>query len=557
LGWLFEYFAFFYLSCLVFNPLGVSVARALTTTVNDGPVFVPINDLSCGAPVTRNIAVVANVVIADVNVGVNLNHTRRSDARVTLTSPAGTTVVLIAGAGLGAPTVASPDDYDNYDIMLDDTAIGSIYDNSNDSVGFPYYDRQPAPAGTPARPHELLSAFKGQNSAGTWVLRICDTRAGETGFYNRAQLIITSANPNSVSGNVFTDYNDNGVRGAGDTGVAGITVTAYDATGAIVASAVTNATGGYTLAIPNGTQVRVEFTGIPATLRPGAFGRDSGTTVQFVTSPSAGVDLGLSKPDEYCQNNPFLVMPCYVNGDPLGGGSSGATDAMVSIPNSAYGRADDTVEQHLATNSQIGATWGLAYQRSTNTVFAAALAKRHSGFGALGGGGIYAIVVNPVTGASTSVSTFVDIDSFAGVDDGALDDTARGLPAISATPNNDPAAWDAVGKQAIGDMDIGAADDTLWLINLTDRTLYSLDIGIPAVAPATYSTATAITLPPARQPARQAMCDRGRWKCIKAMYTWAWCVLLKAPRTSITCGHTSFVPVNLRLARGRSCMNSR
>ena len=480
----------------LFNPMGVSVARALTTTVNDGPVFAPITDLSCGAPLTRNIAVAANVVISDINVGVNLNHTRRSDVRVTLTSPAGTTVVLISGGGLGAPTIASPDDYDNYDIMLDDTAVGSIYDNSNDSVGFPYYDRQTAPPGTSARPYELLSAFKGQNSAGTWVLRICDTSAGQTGFYNRAQLVITSANPNTVSGNVFTDYNDNGVRGAGDTAVAGITVTAYDATGAVVASAVTNASGGYTLAIPNGTQVRIEFTGIPAALRPGAFGRDSGTTVQFVTSPSAGVDLGLSKPDEYCQNNPFLVMPCYVNGDPLGGGSSGATDAMVSIPNSAYGRANNTVEQILATNAQIGATWGLAYQRSTNTVFAAALAKRHSGFGSLGGGGIYAIVVNPVTGASTSVSTFVDIDTFAGVDDGALDDTARGLPAVSATPNNDPNAWDAVGKQAIGDMDIGASDDTLWLINLTDRSLYSLDIGIPAVAPATYNTATAITLPP-------------------------------------------------------------
>jgi LPXTG-site transpeptidase (sortase) family protein len=479
-----------------FNPLGATVAHALTTTVNDIPgAAVAIADLSCAAPVTRNIAVAASVVISDINVGVNINHARRSDVRVTLTSPAGTTVVLIAGAGLGAPTVASPDDYDNYDIMLDDTAIGSIYDNSNDSVGFPYYDRQPAPVGTSARPYELLSAFKGENSAGTWVLQICDTRAGTTGTYNRSQLVITSADANTISGTVFTDYNDNGIRGAGDTGVSGVTVTAYNAAGAVVATTVTDATGGYTLAIPNGTQVRIEFTGIPATLRPGAFGRDSGTTVQFVTSPAAGVDLGLSKPDEYCQNNPFLVMPCYVNGDPLGGGSAGTTDALVSLPYSAYGRTDNTIEQTLATNSQIGTTWGMAYQRSTSTIFASALAKRHSGFGSLGAGGIYAIVVNPQTGASISVSTFVDIDTFPGLDDGALDDTARGLPAVAATPNTDPSAWDAVGKQSIGDMDIGASDDILWLINLTDRTLYSLDIGIPAVAPATFATSTAITLP--------------------------------------------------------------
>jgi hypothetical protein len=217
--------------------------------------------------------------------------------------------------------------------------------------------------------------------------------------------------------------------------------------------------------------------------------------VQFVTSPAAGVSLGLASPQDYCQNNPFLVMPCYVNGDPLGGGSAGTVDVLVSIPNSAYGRADNTVEKTLAIGSQIGATWGLAYQRATNTVFAGALAKRHAGFGPLGGGGIYAIVVDPVTGNSVSVSNFVDIDTFAGLDDGALDDTVRNLPATAATPNEDPAAWDAAGKEAIGDMDIGSNDDTLWLINLADRTLYSMFIGIPASAPAGVSTTTPITLP--------------------------------------------------------------
>jgi LPXTG-site transpeptidase (sortase) family protein len=479
------------LSAMLLNLFGrpVQVAYALTTTVNDIPgAAIAIPDASCGAPLTRTINVAAGVVIADINVGINVNHAVRSQIRVTLTSPSGTTVVLIPGTGFGSPTVASPDNYDNYDVMLDDTSVGSLYDNDNDAFGFPYFDRT-------ARPSELLSAFKGENAAGNWTLQICDTLAGTVGAYNRSQLVITSADPNTVSGTVFTDYNQNGMRGAGDTGVAGVTVTAYDSTNAVVDTATTNASGNYTLAIPNGTQVRVEFSTIPATLRPGAFGRDSGTTVQFTTSPAAGLDMGLSKPDEYCQNNPFLVMPCYVNGDPLAGGTAGTATVLYSIPNSAYGRTDTTVSQPLATGSQIGATWGMAYQRSTNTVFAAALAKRHAGFGPLGGGGIYSIVVNPLTGAAVSVSNFVDVDSFAGVDDGALDDTARGLPASSPTPNTDPAAWDAVGKQAIGDMDIGASDDTLWLINLTDRTLYSLFIGIPASVPAGYSTATPITLP--------------------------------------------------------------
>ncbi len=463
----------------------VRVAYALPTNVNDipgAPVAIPD-----GACISRTINVAASVVISDINVGVNVNHAVRSQISATLTSPAGTVVVMIPGAGFGSPTVASPDNYDNYDVMLDDTSSGSIYDNSDDAPGFPYFDRT-------ARPVNLLSAFKGENAAGNWTLQICDTLAGTAGTYNRAQLAITSADLNTVSGTVFTDYNDNGMRGSGDTGVAGVTVTAYDSTGAVVGiPVITNPTGGYTLPISNGTPVRLEFTNIPSGLSPGAFGRDSGTTVQFVTSPAAGVDMGLSKPDEYCQNNPFLVMPCYINGDPLlAGSTAGTASVLYSIPYSAYGRADTTVTQSLATGVQIGATWGLAYQRETNTVFASALAKRHSGFGPLGGGGIYKIVVNPVTGAQVSVASYVDIDSF-GIDDGPLDDTARGLPAIATTPNNDPVAWDAVGKQSIGDMDIGADDNTLWLINLTDRTLYS--IIIPAIgAPTAYATATPITL---------------------------------------------------------------
>ena len=462
------------------------VAYALPTTVNDIPVAaIAIPD---GACISRTINVTANVVVSDINVGINVNHATRSQISATLTSPAGTVVIMIPGAGFGSPTVASPDDYDNYDVMLDDTSAGSIYDNSNDAPGFPYYDRI-------ARPSNLLSAFKGENAINNWTLQVCDTLAdGTTGTYNRAQLAITSADPNTISGTVFTDYNDNGMRGSGDTGVAGVTVTAYDATGAVVATSTTDGLGNYTLSIPNGTQVRVEFSSIPTNLRPGAFGRDSGTTVQFVTSPAAGVDMGLSKPDEYCQNNPFLVMPCYINGDPLAAGSTaGTASVLYSIPYSAYGRADNAVTQSLATGVQIGATWGLAYQRETNTVFASALAKRHAGFGPLGGGGIYKIVVNPATGAQVSVASYVDIDSFAGIDDGPLDDTARLLPAISTQPNNDPAAWDAVGKESIGDMDIGADDNTLWLVNLTDRTLYS--IIIPAVgAPTGFATATPITL---------------------------------------------------------------
>lgn len=470
---------------LIFNMMASPPpARALTTTLTDATSSA-IADASCASPLTITFNVASALIVADLNVGLNISHTRRSDVRVTLTSPLGTTVVLISGGGLGSPTIASPDDYDNYDLLLDDTSPNSIYDNGDDTIAAPIFE-----ADRIAKPYELLSAFKGEDAQGTWILSICDTRSGTTGTYNQSKLVFTSADANTITGNVFTDYNDNGVRSSGDLPVSGIVVTAYNAAGIVVDSDTTNSSGNYSLNIPDGTAVRVEFTNIPSGLEPGAYGIDSGTTVQFVTSPAAGVDLGLSIPLDYCNNNPFLVMPCYINGDPLVAGSVATQTALVSIPYDAYGRYDATIEQPLATYAQIGATWGLAYQRSTATVFSGALAKRHSGLGPLGAGGIYAIEVDPATGTLVSVSNLVDITTL-GIPVGTLpSNAARGLSGTSTLPNTDPSGWDAVGKSAIGDMEMNSSDDGLWFMNLADQTLYELDI-----ATTTITETVPITLP--------------------------------------------------------------
>jgi len=472
--------------------VGVDVAFALTTTIDDIPAAVinipdPGVGASCTATITRTFNVATNpLIVSDVNIGINVSHLRRSDVRATLTSPSGTSVVLISGAGLGNPVVASPDDYDNYDVLLDDSSINSLYDNDNDLVAAPFYDRN-------AKPNQGLVAFKGENAFGNWTLTICDTRNGEIGAYNRSQLILTSADPNTVSGIVFTDYNDNGVREQGDVGVPGVLVTAYDSTGNQVAQTTTLPDGSYTftgLAVADGTQLRIEFTNIPSNLRPGAFGVDSGTTVQFVTSPAAGVDMGLAKPDEYCQANPWLVSPCYINGNPLVPGTAQNAKVLVSIPSDAYGRQDNGIENTLARGEEIGATWGLAFQRSTGTVFAGALAKRHAGLGPNGPGAIYSLVMNPADGTGSTPGLFVDLATL-GIPVGTLPtNIARGLLPTASQPNMDPTAWDAVGKVAIGDMDMGTDDTTLWVMNLFNQTLYAINVNTLAFTGYPITTTT-------------------------------------------------------------------
>ena len=91
---------------------------------------------------------------------------------------------------------------------------------------------------------------------------------------------------NEINGTVFLDYNNNGQQGASDIGVAGVTVSAYTSgSGIPISTALTGTDGTYTLSVPDGTEVRLEFTNIPVDLRPGAVGADFDSTVVFVTSP--------------------------------------------------------------------------------------------------------------------------------------------------------------------------------------------------------------------------------------------------------------------------------
>ena len=112
---------------------------------------------------------------------------------------------------------------------------------------------------------------------------------------------VVLAAPNEINGTVYLDYNDNGQRNANDTGVGGITVTAYDTNNTVVATTTTLPDGTYTLSVPDGTEVRIEFTNIPPGLFPGAVGNNSDSSVVFITSPLDNVDMGLNKPESYCQ----------------------------------------------------------------------------------------------------------------------------------------------------------------------------------------------------------------------------------------------------------------
>ncbi len=164
-------------------------AHAQTVITYTNTTTGAINDSTdCSTTVTRTFTVGTSYTVSDVNLGVYLTHSYRSDLRISLRSPLGTTVNIMGNTG-GAG--------DNLNDLFDDEAATSItaHDaNVTDSTTAPppySHSFSPGFSANPSGFATALSAFDGQNAQGTWTMVICDSVAQDTGNFLRADLYIT------------------------------------------------------------------------------------------------------------------------------------------------------------------------------------------------------------------------------------------------------------------------------------------------------------------------------------------------------------------------------
>jgi hypothetical protein len=178
-----------------------------------------------------------------------------------------------------------------------------------------------------------------------------------------------------------------------------------------------------------------------------------------------------------CTSETLIGTGCYVNGNPLAGGTSGTEAGFVVFD---YTNTGETGAKRMIAASQMGSTWGTAYGATKNTLYNSAILKRHVGYGSLGTGGIYAIDMNQATLAATPLIDLQTLGVNTGADTrtpsvGTVDD-ANELPINANQPSWDVLAFDAVGKRSLGGMDISADGNTLWVMNLFQRELVSVNI---------------------------------------------------------------------------------
>lgn len=293
----------------------------------------------------------------------------------------------------------------------------------------------------------------------------------------------------AISGTAFRDYDADGSQDSREPGLTGIQVQAINDAGAILATATTAADGTYSLTgIAPGTKVRVEFSGQPSYLKQGGNGAGAGSSVMFATEGDAGVDHGLNNPAEFCEANPQIATACQFYGrfDSTFANKGGLRVFGFNTSGFASERNDSVVgDPSLAPTSasfaKIGSTFGLAYQRESRSLFAAAFYKRASGFGPSGPGAIYRITPgadNQFGTADDDATTFLDLGAAAGTDV---------HPNVASTDplwQSDESAWTKIGKSSLGGIELSDDGQTLYVMNLEDRKLYVAPIGTTPTAPA-------------------------------------------------------------------------
>ncbi len=281
-----------------------------------------------------------------------------------------------------------------------------------------------------------------------------------------------------IGGNVYKDFNNSGTRDSTEkyNGVAGVTVKAYDCDGNIVGTTTTDAFGNYKFTGMPAGKVRIEFGTLLTGLKPASAGVDNGTSTQFVTAPDCTVDFGVNNPNEYCQDNPLVTVPCYIQG-PLAGhvlvtfpyNYSADKDGNINGSNTAFpSRTASLSPTSIAENELIGTVYGIAYNPLDKFIYEGAFVKRKAQLGPLSGqstGAIYR-----VNAAGGSPTVFADLNTIFG----AGTSGANPHPIATANFNDDSPTNPFVFKSGFGDIEISSDFKKLYAVNLKDKTVYVL-----------------------------------------------------------------------------------
>ncbi|MFI9080052.1 SdrD B-like domain-containing protein [Streptomyces sioyaensis] len=237
-----------------------------------------------------------------------------------------------------------------------------------------------------------------------------------------------------------------------------------DATGKVVVSGSTVLSGGrYRVDVSVPAPYSDYLRAAPASTAENHF--DSFTSfVDVSDGKNASVVTGVWDPADYTLPDSRYFVPVQ------NGANGTDTRALVAFGTKIRGTcpAEVSCPATLATQAQVGTTFGLAYDKYRSRLFQSAFARRYAPYGPKGNGAIYTV---PVSGSGAP-------ELFAQVPGAAV------TPHDTADLNKDPGFTDAPGKESIGGLALSEEGSTLYAVNLLTRSLVSFHAtGATASAP--------------------------------------------------------------------------
>ncbi len=267
----------------------------------------------------------------------------------------------------------------------------------------------------------------------------------------------TQCSDGIIEGSVFLDENVNGGFESSENGVSGKLITLFDETGSIIATEFTNSSGNYQFSgLTNDDSYRVEVSFIQG-YNSSHIGTDHLSDIRNVSVPACNVNFGLTNASVGCNNNPELLVTCFVRGDIT---SFGGNATILGID---YQFDPSTPTTVYATKAETGSIWGLAYDDKNQDVYSSSFVKQYAALTPYGHDAIF----------KTNLSTrrteiFVKLSDL-GIDTGSL----------LIADESDCGFGSQVGKVGIGNIVLSPDGGSLYAVNIFKNTL----VRIPLVNP--------------------------------------------------------------------------
>ena len=271
--------------------------------------------------------------------------------------------------------------------------------------------------------------------------------------------LLSQCNPGNIEGQVFIDADFNGVKNNSETGMSGIIVRAFNASGNAMAQAISGNNGNYSLqGLNDGDEYRVVFE-VPEKTYVSAVGIDNKTDVQFTTSPNCKVNLGVNDTRMDCESGSELFLTCFVNGL---GNNSPTQETVIGLTHNFDATSNVNV---YANQSETGSVWGITYKSSTKEIFSSAYVKQHASLTAHGHDAIYSTNIN---GQSNSTSLFAKLSNL-----GQQAGTLTEINSASCDYNSQ------IGKIGLGSLVIDEQLKYLYVTNLYNNSVVKIDTDNP------------------------------------------------------------------------------